>query len=94
MLLGFAMLLLALSIVGEGETSMGFGILWWYSIPMVVVLGATIGKLTHRRYCQVRSVIGQFAILAVLAAGTVVLAPIVTFGGFSLVQMLGGFDVT
>lgn len=87
LIVGFLLLLVAGGYIFDGEAAMGAGILWYYSLPGVLILGYLIARFSFPWYVNQNAVLIQTIGLLGSALIVAVMAPVITnlvFWGLSL----------
>ncbi len=86
--LGFLLLLVSGGYIFEGEAAMGIGILSWFSLPAVLVIGLLLGRYTYAWYSSLNALATQAAGLLGLAVAVAVLSPTITYTTLWLVSLI------
>ncbi len=84
---GFLLLLVAGGYIFECEAAMGVGILWYYSLPVILILGYLMARFSFSWYVNQNTVAMQTIGLLGSALVVAVIAPVITnfvFWGLSL----------
>ena len=66
-------------IVYSGEEAIGIGMLWYYSLPGLVILGVFSGWASYSRYLKYERIVLTFRSLVLQSFALAVAAPILTY---------------
>ena len=78
LIVGFLLLLIVGGYIFEGEAALGVGILWYYSLPGVLILGYLIARFSFPWYVNQNAVLMQTIWLLGSALTVAVMAPAIT----------------
>ena len=78
-LISFLLILVLGGIVYSGEEAIGVGMLWYYSLPALIVLSGLSGWFSYRRYFEQRGLWLKVHGLILQAVVLAVSAPVVTY---------------
>ena len=78
-LISFLLILVLGGIVYSGEEAIGVGMLWYYSLPALIVLSALSGWFSYRWYFEQRGLWLKVHGLILQAVVLAVSAPVVTY---------------
>jgi hypothetical protein len=79
---GFALLLIFGAYLTDGESSIGVGYVWYFSLPAAVLAAVVLGLRTHQNYIDKKGAAAQTGFLLLVASLALIIAPIITAIGF------------
>lgn len=79
LVVGFMLLLVAGGYIFEGETAMGVALLWYYSLPVVLLLGYLVARASYKWYASQTDVLIQTMSLLGIAFSVAVIPPVIVY---------------